>query len=399
MSHAALLAEAKALQPHTIELRRALHRSPEIGLDLPVTRRMVLDAIGDLPLDVTLHETTSGIVAVLEGGRPGPTVLLRGDMDALPLQEETGLAFASEHDGVMHACGHDLHTSMLASSARLLAAHRDELPGKVVFMFQPGEEGYGGAEYMLEEGVLDATGEAPVRAFAIHVSAGLTRYPGVSCRGGAFMASADTVEITVHGVGGHASAPSAVVDPILVSAEVMTSIQTAITREVNPFDPTVFTVSQIHGGTTHNIIPSKVELGATLRCVSDRGRTEMHQLIRRVATSVAEAHGATAEVVITDGYPVTMNDGDAAAEVRALAADLFGEEYVSNPPAPNMGAEDWSYVLARVPGAMAFLDAVPPGVVDPAGNHSSLVVYDEDAMAKGVALYAAYAMESLTAHA
>ena len=397
MSLAALLEEATSLQPQTIELRRALHRQPEIGLDLPVTREIVLDAIADLPLGLTLHETTSGIVAVLEGGMPGPTVLLRGDMDALPLQEDTGLDFASEVDGVMHACGHDLHTAMLASSARLLAAHRDELPGKVVFMFQPGEEGFGGARYMLDEGVLDATGEMPVRAFAIHVWA--ARFPGISCRGGAFMASADTVEITVNGAGGHASAPFLAIDPILAAAEVMTSIQTAITREVNAFDPAVFTVSQIHGGSTHNIIPSKVELGGTLRCVSDGRRAAMLDLIPRVASAVAEAHGATAEVEFSEGYPVTINDDEVAAEVRAIATELFGEDRVANPPSPIMGAEDWSYVLQRVPGAIAFLDANPGGATEPAGNHSNLVVFNEDAMAQGVALYAAYAMGSLTAHA
>jgi hippurate hydrolase len=399
MSHAALLEEATSLQPQTIELRRALHRQPEIGLDLPVTRQIVLDAIADLPLGLTLHETTSGIVAVLEGGMPGPTVLLRGDMDALPLQEDTGLDFASEVDGAMHACGHDLHTAMLASSARLLAARRDELAGKVVFMFQPGEEGFGGAKYMLDEGMLDATGEMPVRAFAIHVSAGLSRYPGVSCRGGAFMASADTVEITVNGAGGHASAPFLAVDPILAAAEVMTSIQTAITREVNAFDPAVFTVSQIHGGTTHNIIPPKVELGGTLRCVSDERRAAMLDLIPRVASAVAEAHGATAEVEFSEGYPVTINDDEVAAEVRAIATELFGEDRVANPPAPIMGAEDWSYVLQQVPGAMAFLDANPAFTTEPAANHSNLVVFNEDAMPQGVALYAAFAMESLAAHA
>jgi hippurate hydrolase len=396
MLHSALLEEATRLQEATVSLRRALHRSPEIGLHLPQTREIVLDAIADLPLELALHETTSGIVAVLEGGAPGPTVLLRGDMDALPLQEDTGLEFASEIDGAMHACGHDLHTAMLASAARLLAAHRDELPGKVVFMFQPGEEGFGGAKYMLDEGLLDATGELPVRGFAIHVWA--SRYPGVSCRGGAFMASADTVEITVHGSGGHASAPFLAVDPILASAEVMTSIQTAITREVNAFDPAVFTISQIHGGTTHNIIPPKVELGGTLRCVSDERRSEMHDLLRRVATSVAEAHGASAELRFTDGYPVTINDEGVAAEVRSVATELFGEALVSDPPTPIMGAEDWSYVLQRIPGAMAFLDATPKGVAAPAANHSNLVVFDEDAMAQGVALYAAYAMESLASH-
>ncbi len=398
MSYAHILEDAQALQAETVALRRALHRKPEIGLHLPATRETVLAALEGLPLDIHLHSTTSGVVAVLTGDASGPTVLLRGDMDALPLQEDTGLEFSSEVDGAMHACGHDLHTSMLVGAAKVLSGRIDEVAGKVVFMFQPGEEGYGGARYMLEEGLLDVTGEEPVRGLALHVSSGFP-FPGIACRGGPFMASADTVEITVKGAGGHASAPHAAVDPILVAAEIMTNLQTAITRDVNVFDPAVLTFANVHAGTTHNIIPATAHLEGTLRCVSDATRDQMHELIARVASGVAAAHRATAEVHFADGYPVTVNDHDVAAEVRAIATDLVGADNVIDPPVPIMGAEDWSYVLQRIPGAMAFVKANPPGSDTPPANHSNLVVFDEDVMPSGVALYAAFAIDSLRRHA
>lgn len=398
MSYTHLLEDARAFQPDTVTLRRALHRIPEVGLDLPRTRAMVLEALAGLPLDIHLHEKTSGIVAVLNGSESGPTVLLRGDMDALPLQEDTGLEFSSEVDGAMHACGHDLHTSMLVGVARLLSARAAEVAGKVVLMFQPGEEGYGGARYMIEEGLLDVTGERPVRALALHVSSGFP-FPGISCRGGAFMASADTIEMTVRGAGGHASAPHAAIDPILVAAEIMTNLQSAITREVNVFDPSVLTFANVHAGTTHNIIPATAVVEGTLRCVSDGTRDQMLELIQRVASGVAQAHRATVDVRFADGYPVTVNDMEVAAEVRDLAAGLVGEENVVDPPTPIMGAEDWSYVLQQVPGAMAFVEANPPGAENPPANHSNLVVFNEDVMPTGVALYAAFAIDSLRRHA
>ncbi len=398
MSYAHLLEDARAMQAETVALRRTLHRHPEIGLDLPRTRETVLGALDGLPLDIHLHDTTSGIVAVLNGAPDGPTVLLRGDMDALPLQEDTGLDFSSEVPGAMHACGHDLHTSMLVGAAKLLSTRVADVVGKVVFMFQPGEEGYGGARYMLEEGLLDVTGEMPVRALAIHVSSGFP-FPGIACRGGAFMASADTVEITVRGAGGHASAPHVAIDPILVAAEIMTNLQSAITRDINVFDPAVLTFANVHAGTTHNIIPATAVMEGTLRCISDETRDKMHTLIERVATGIAEAHRAEADVHFADGYPVTVNDHDVAAEVRALATGLVGAENVVDPPVPIMGAEDWSYVLQRVPGAMAFMKANPPGSDTPPANHSNLVVFDEDVMPSGVALYASFAIDSLRRHA
>ena len=304
-----LLEHARSIQSDTIALRRALHRRPEVGNHLPTTRETVLNAIEGLGLEISLHESTSGIVAVLDGARPGPSILLRGDMDALAMPEDTGLDFASENEGTMHACGHDLHTAMLASAARVLSERRDELAGRVVFMFQPGEEGHHGARFMLDEGLLASTDPAPTGAFAIHVTTWFESGT-ISHRPGPEMASADKVHVTIHGRGGHASAPFLAADPVPVAAETVLAIETALTRTLNPFDPAVVTFGSIQGGTTDNVIPASVEMLGTMRCFSAETRTKVQELIRRVATGVAAAHGVEVEVSFDAGYPVTVNDAD-----------------------------------------------------------------------------------------
>jgi hippurate hydrolase len=396
--------EALELQPDTVALRRAMHERPELGNDLPITRDLVLESLDGLPLDITLHETTSGISALLTGGAPGPAVLLRGDMDALPLHEDTGLDFGSRHEGQMHACGHDTHTAMLASAAKLLARHRDEIAGRVLFMFQPGEEGHHGAKYMLEEGLLDvpplADGSpSPVTgAFAIHIT---TTMPSgmVATKGGPLLASADEFVIRIHGAGGHASAPSHAVDPVPIACEVVIALQTMITRRIHPFDPAVLTVGQIHAGTKNNIIPPVAEINGTIRTFSEETRRTVHDNLRRVAEKVAEAHGATADPEVIIGYPVTSNHGEFAQFTLAAARDAIGHEHVVELPNPIMAAEDFSYVLNEVPGAMLMLGGTPPEL-DPrtaAPNHSNLVVFDEDAMPTGVEMYAQLALRHLGA--
>src|SRR5919107_3359404 len=236
----------------TIDLRRRLHRQPEIGLQLPKTQAMVLEAFAGLPIEVSTGTTVSSVIGVLRGARPGPTYLLRADMDALPVQEDTGLPFASEVPGVMHACGHDTHVAMLVGAARLLAERRDELAGQVVLMLQPGEEGLHGARYMLEEGLLGVVPEAPVAgAFALHVFA---NQPSgvVSVRPGPMMAAADHWEVTVRGRGGHASMPHAAADPVPVAAEIMLALQSMVTRRAPVFDPAVVTVAQMTAGSPGN---------------------------------------------------------------------------------------------------------------------------------------------------
>ncbi len=384
-----LLGPARDLLPEVVELRRTLHRHPELGLDLPRTQAAVLDALDGLGLELTVGERLSSVVADLDGGRPGPTILLRGDMDALPMPEDTGLDFASTVDNTMHACGHDAHTAMLVGAARLLAARRDELAGRVRFMFQPGEEGSGGAAIMIDDGVLDGVDGA----FAIHVApnvpAGI-----VAWKPGAAMASADEIEIVVTGRGGHASTPQWAADPVPATCELVLALQSMVTRTVDVFDPAVLTVAQVTAGTTHNVIPESARLYGTLRAVSERTRRAVWERIRVVADGVAAAHGCTAQVDIVQGYPVTTNDATFARFAAGVVDDRLGPGRSYQMPSPVMGAEDFSYVLQEVPGAMVFLGVCPPEHADPFSApacHSNRMVLHEDVMADGIALHAAVA--------
>jgi len=397
-SDADLLAAAYADADRTIDLRRRLHRQPEIGLHLPRTQATVLDALAGLPIEVTTGKSTSSVVGVLRGARPGPTYLLRADMDALPVQEDTGLPFASEIPGAMHACGHDTHVAMLLGAARLLAERRDEITGQVVFMVQPGEEGFHGARFMLEEGLLDVVREAPVSgAFALHITSAFTSGT-VNVRPGPMMAAADQWRMVVHGRGGHASEPHAAADPIPVAAEIVLALQSMVTRRVDVFDPAVVTVAHIEAGSTNNVIPDTAFLEGTIRTLSGERRADVVAAVERVATHVAAAHEMTVDFQLVEGYPVTVNDAGVAAQVLANAAALLGDRAAARMPDPLMGAEDFSYVLQRVPGAMAFLGACPPGL-DPEkapANHSNLVVFDEEPLPAGVALYARMALQALS---
>ncbi len=388
---------ARTLQPQTIALRRALHRHPEQGLHLPKTQAAVLRALADLP--VQLHagrgETTS-VVGVIEGTRPGPTVLMRADMDALPVTEQSGVPFSSELPGSMHACGHDTHVAMLVSAARLLVARRQDLAGRVLLMFQPGEEGFHGARHMLADGLLELAG-MPERALALHITSTLDSGL-VQTRSGAIMASSDVLRCTVTGRGGHAGAPQRAVDPVPAAAAMVGALQSMITRTLNVFDPAVLTVTRITAGTTSNIIPETAELEGTIRALSDHTRIKVHKQVRQVCEHVAAAHGCIASVVIEHGYPVTVNDDEVSHQVIDLARAVLGEDHAEPMPDPLMGAEDFSYVLARVPGAMAFLGACPADH-DPdtaPANHSNRVVFDEAAMVHGVALYAGFALGALS---
>jgi amidohydrolase len=390
MTHA--LVEAGQLQlDDAIELRRRLHRQPELGLELPKTQAAILESLEGLPLTITTGTTTSSVVAVLEGDREGPTMLLRGDMDALPMPEDVDLPFKSEVDGAMHACGHDAHVAMLAGSAHVLSGMRKDLAGRVVFMFQPGEEGFAGARFMIEEGLLTDPATKPDAAFAIHQTAMIPSGMVVT-KGGAMMASADQLRIVVNARGGHASMPHQACDPIPIACEVVLAIQSMITRRIDIFQPAVVTIAKIRSGTTSNVIPESAELLGTIRTVSARTRTEVHDNLKRVAENIAAAHGATAEVFIEVGYPVTVNDDAWATRSLAIAEATLGQGKTIVSPTPVMGAEDFSYVLEEVPGAMVFLGTMPKDFpVEP--NHSNRMVIDESAMAAGISLYSAVALD------
>jgi amidohydrolase len=390
--------QARRLQPRTVALRRALHAHPELGLTLPRTRDAVLSELADLPVQVHRGRAVSSVVAVLDGARPGPTVLLRADMDALPLQEDSALPFRSQVDGAMHACGHDTHVAMLTAAARLLAGRREQLAGRVVLMFQPGEEGFHGARHMIDEGLLDRHGPGgrPASAFALHISATLPSGQ-VHTRPGPIMAAADLIRVRVTGRGGHASAPHDALDPVPAAAAMVGALQTAVTRRVDAQHATVLTITKIVAGTTNNVIPETAVMEGTLRTLSEPVRALLHEEIRRVCRHTALAYGCSAAVEVEPGYPVTVNDEAAARRLTDVAGQVLGRTRVAAMPAPIMGAEDFSYVLQRVPGALAFLGACPSGT-DPLTappNHSNRVVFDESAMPAGAALYAALALDTL----
>ena len=373
-------------------MRRRLHREPELGLENPRTQEAVLDALEGLGMAVSTGTATTSVVAVMDGGQPGPTLLLRADMDGLPMHEDTGLDYASNIDGAMHACGHDAHVAMLLGAARLLHDRRGELAGRVAFAFQPGEEGHHGARVMLEEGLLDGE-DAPAAAFAIHITPTIPS-GWIATRPGPFMASADVLRITVRGRGGHASMPHQALDPIPVACEIVGAIQAMVTRTVDAFDPAVVTIARIEAGTTNNVIPESAHLTGTIRTVSEATRALVLDGLRRLAGGIAAAHGAEAEVEVEQGYPVTVNDEGFATFAEDVARSVVGDAATVRMPSPVMGAEDFSYWLQRVPGAMAFLGA-SPGRGPAAPNHSNRMVLDEGAMTTGIALHAAVALRHL----
>jgi amidohydrolase len=392
-----LLDEARTLFGDLVRLRRAIHREPEIGLDLPRTQAKVLDALAGLPVEVRTGRQATSVVADLHGAQPGRTILLRADMDALPLQEDTGLEFASATPGRMHACGHDAHTAMLVGAARLLARRQSQLAGTVRFMFEPGEEGYFGARTMLDEGLLDGPAR-PTAAFALHAS---PRWAAgtVTTRPGPVLASDDWFTVLIHGRGGHASAPHLAADPVPVACEIAIALQTFITRSVSVFEPAVITVGKIEAGTINNVIPETAMLLGSVRTLAPATRTLVLDGLHRVARGISDAHGMAVSVEIEEGYPVTVNDAAFARFVIGVAQQLLGVEQAPEQATPQMAAEDFSYVLERVPGAMLSLGSRPKGMGEgeAPSPHSNRYLLEEEAMVTGAAMHAAVALAYLSA--
>ena len=367
--------DAKDLQEDLTRLRHDLHRKPEIGLHLPRTQERVLQALDGLPYEITLGKDTTSVTAVLRGGHPGageqgntagdstgrPAVLLRADMDGLPVQEKTGVAFTSQADGAMHACGHDLHTSMLAGAATLLAEKRHQLRGDVVLMFQPGEEGFDGASYMLREGVLDAAGTRVQAAYGMHVFSSLEPHGTFCTKSGVMLSASDGLEVTVLGAGGHGSAPHSAKDPVTVAAEMVTALQVMVTRQFNMFDPVVLSVGVLHAGTKRNVIPESARIEATIRTFSEASRLKMMEAVPRLLKGIAAAHGVEVAVDYLQEYPLTITDEDETHTAEKVITELFGERRLSRWATPLSGSEDFSRVLAEVPGTFVGLSAVAPG--------------------------------------
>jgi amidohydrolase len=357
----------------------------------------VTTALADTDLELSTGSALTSVVGVLRGAHagPAPAVLLRADLDALPVTEQTGSDFAAPA-GAMHACGHDLHTAALVGAAVLLSRHRSELPGDVVFMFQPGEEGGDGAAAMIAEGVLDAAGPRVSAAYGLHVFSSTLPRGVFATRPGPLMAASAGLTVTVRGVGGHASRPHLVADPVVVAAEMVVALQTLVTRQFDVFDPVLVTVGQFSAGTRGNVIPDTAYLEGTVRAFSEETRARLQERCVRLCTSVAAAHGLTAEVSFSSGYPVTVNDDEHADFALSVATEQFGAERTVRLSDPIMGSEDFSRVLEQVPGAFVFLGACATD--DPATaptNHSAYARFDDTVLPDAARLLAELAWQRL----
>ncbi len=372
-----------------VATRRDLHAHPELGFEEHRTAGIVAARLRALGYDVHTGIGQTGVVGVIEGTKPGKTIMLRADMDALPIDEENTVPYASRTPVHMHACGHDGHVAMLLGAARIVADRRDDIAGTVCFVFQPAEEGKGGAKAMVDDGVLERFGIE--RAYGLHLS---SAHPAgqVGFREGAFYASSDSIEITVEGKGGHGAAPHLSVDPVYVAAQFVVAVQQVVSRNINPIEPAVVTIGAINGGTTHNVIPSRVRLLGTVRAFDADVRAQMAGRIERVLRGVCESSGATYAFEYLWRYPVTSNDVEQTRYVRALAEDVAGAESVADVP-KLMGAEDFSFFAERVPAC--FFTIGSNGGPDSAWpHHHARFDIDESALERGVRMMTALALDA-----
>jgi amidohydrolase len=387
MDRDAIRALAAEIAPQVTGWRRHLHQNPELSFEEAETSAFVVQRLTEFGYAPRTGVGGGyGVVAVLEGGKPGPTIALRADMDALPIQEETGLPFASTRPGKMHACGHDAHTAILLGAAKALKQIQNEVPGKVVLLFQPAEElPPGGAKGMVEAGVLNGVDAV----FGIHVS-NLVETGKMGFRAGPVNANSDRFRVTLYGKGGHAAGPHNTVDPIVMLGAAINSIQSIVSRSVNPMDNAVLTIGWVRGGDADNVIPEKVEFGGTIRTFDVKVQELVHARLKAVVEGVAAAHGGRAEVVSTYGYPVLNNDAATTEAARKVAAELFGLENIVEPPA-GMGGEDFAYYAQVRPACFARLGTGTPTTASiPA--HNPKFVIDEDSFAVALAYYIGLAL-------
>lgn len=391
---------AGLLNDQVITWRRDIHANPELGMQEFRTAALVAEHLQSLGIEVETGVGGTGVVGILRGGRDGPVVALRADMDGLPVTEQVDLPFASKvtamwqgrEVGVMHACGHDNHVAILMGVASVLAEMRDDLPGTVKFLFQPAEEGPGGAEPMLADGAFDAP--RPDAVFGLHVFA--APVGAVMYRSGGMLASSDGLRIVVRGTQTHGAMPWGGVDPIVTASQIVVGLQTVVSRQVDLTDsPAIVTIGQIEGGNRGNIIPDSVVMVGTIRSLNPDTRTLLHERVRRLAEGVAVSQGATADVEINLGYPVTVNDPALTRQMLPSLRRVAGEGLVEMPPAT--GAEDFSYFAEEAPGLFIGLGVTPPE--DPSmgyPNHSPLFYADERALQIGVRAMASLAVDYLS---
>lgn len=374
-----------------VATRRDLHEHPELGFEERRTAELVARRLEALGFEVHTGIGRTGVVGVLRGARPGKTIMLRADMDALPLEEENDVPYRSHTPGTMHACGHDGHVAILLGAARVVMSRRDEVAGTVCFLFQPAEEGKGGARAMVEDGVLERFGIE--RAYGLHLA---SAHPvgQVGFREGPFYASSDSIEITIEGKGGHGASPHLSIDPVYVASQFVIAVQQIVSRQVDPIEPAVVTIGAINGGTTHNVIPSRVRLLGTVRAFNAGVRAAMAERIERVLRGVCESSGASYTFEYLWRYPVTSNDAEQTRYARALAEKIAGPAQVAEVPRL-MGAEDFSFFAERVPACFFTLGS-NGGEASAFPHHHARFDIDESALATGVRMMAALALDAPT---
>jgi amidohydrolase len=386
------LAEAQELADELVAIRRDLHMHPELGFQEVRTARIVAEQLGALGYEVMTGVGKTGVVGLMAGGQPGErTVLLRFDMDALPINEANDVPYRSQTPGVMHACGHDAHVAVGIGVAKLLAQHRDQIGGTVKLMFQPAEEGLGGARAMIDDGVLK--GPSVDVALGLHVSSNHDTGTAV-VRSGAMMAAADKLHILVHGRGGHAAHPEQSVDAVLVAAQIVVALQTIVSRNLNPEETGVITVGSIQAGKAGNVIAETAELVGSIRSFSEEVRDLLHQRIREIGTGIASALGATAEVTLTRGVDPTVNAPGPTAVVYDVAKEVLGADSVDT-TYRTTGGEDFSAVLAAVPGNFFFLGARDDARGFNFPHHNPRFDIDESCLPQGVAILCEAAVRAL----
>ena len=380
-----ILSEAQDQFEYTRSLRRDFHQHPELGFEEVRTAGIIARELSELGLDVKTEIARTGVVGLLDSGKPGPTILLRFDMDALPVMEENETDYKSQNPGVMHACGHDGHTSIGLTAAKLLCGHRDELQGKVKFAFQPAEEGWGGAERMVLEGVL--------RNPQVDIAMGLHLWNDkpigwMGIPQGPIMGASDVFTITIQGKGGHGAVPNRVVDPVLAAGQVITGVQTVISRNVSPLESAVISITTLKGGKAFNVIPSQIELQGTIRTFKPEIRDLVLERFRQVVHGSCNTVGCMADINIRSITPAVFNDYAIARQVQEIAREIFGKDAVDK-EYRTMGAEDFSYIMREVPGCFILLGSAnsEKGLDFP--HHHPKFDFDEDVLPHGVALITA----------
>lgn len=376
-----LLERVERIQEEIIQLRRTIHQNPELAFQETDTTQLIRNYLDGLGIENAPNGTSTGVIGLLKGGKPGPVLALRADIDALRLSEKSGLSFASRREGVCHACGHDLHTAVLLGTANILKSCQAELCGTVKFLFQPAEEGLGGARSMIQNGALE--NPKPQYILACHT---WPEMPGgsIGVRKGAMLGAADTFTITVLGKGGHAAHPHKGIDPVVIAAHIITQLQTISSRRIAPVDPVVVTVGHLSAGTVENIIPNEAVMEGTVRTQNPDTRKDVAEMIQQLAEGTAQAMGGEARVEYRWGIGPTMCDPALVDQISEAVTEVMGGDKLLQVPVPSMGAEDFACYLEQIPGALFRIGTYDERPESHLALHNPSTLFSEKAISAGI---------------